>query len=245
MIALEEVDKLYGERRALAGVNLRVEPGEIVAVIGPSGAGKSTLLRSFIGLETISRGRVVCFDKTLGPTGNDEDTLRAVRATVGFCFQDFQLFPHKTALDNVALPLTLRRDALPLARARERAREVLARVDCLSFAERYPGSLSGGQKQRVALARALVLEPRAVLFDEPVSALDPECVADVVQECRDLGQKGIAVIATTHHLPFARAIATRVVFMVDGQVVESGSPAELFATPQSDRLKEYLAHCLA
>jgi ABC-type polar amino acid transport system ATPase subunit len=243
MIALEDVEKSYGPRRALDRVSLKADPGEVIAVIGPSGAGKSTMLRTFIGLESVSAGRVRCFAHTLQAGKNDEATLRAVRQSVGFCFQDFQLFPHRTAVDNVALPLTLTRK-MSWPDARLRARDVLKRIDATAFADRLPGSLSGGQKQRIALARALVLEPQAMLFDEPVSALDPECVADVVKECQDLRDKGIAVVATTHHLPFARAIATRVVFMVEGSIVESGPPAQIFDAPQSPRLKAYLAACL-
>jgi ABC-type polar amino acid transport system ATPase subunit len=240
MITLSSVDKHYGDRHALRGVSLSVAPGEVVALIGPSGAGKSTLLRSIIGLETVTSGSIRCFEHVLpaSPAG-----LRALRRDVGFLFQDFQLFPHLTALQNVSLSLVLSQ-GVAQQDADARALGVLERVDLKAHAHKHPGALSGGQKQRVALARALALDPRAILFDEPVSALDPECVLDVVDEIEALKAAQKAVIVTTHLLPFARRIATRIVFMVDGAIVESGTPDEMLNTPKSERLRHYLAHNL-
>ncbi|MCC6809857.1 MAG: amino acid ABC transporter ATP-binding protein [Deltaproteobacteria bacterium] len=243
-IALDHVDKHYGSRYALKAISLDIAPGEVVALIGPSGAGKSTLLRTLVGLEAITNGEIRCFEHRLTRGVPAPETLRALRQDVGFCFQDFQLFPHLTTLQNVTLPLVLTKK-LGVAEARKRAEQVLSRVDMLEFSDRYPGALSGGQKQRVSLARALVLEPRAMLFDEPVSALDPECILDVVEEIAMLRAAGKAVLVTTHLLPFAKKIATRVVFMVDGALVEVGTPAEIFTAPKTERLVQYLAHSLA
>ncbi len=240
MITLDKVDKHYGDRHALRNVTLSVASGEVVALIGPSGAGKSTLLRAIIGLEAVSAGHIRCFEHALpaSPSG-----LRALRRDVGFLFQDFQLFPHLTTLQNVSLSLVLSQGFSQLDAA-DRAMKVLERVDLKEHAHKYPSALSGGQKQRVALARALALDPRAILFDEPVSALDPECVIDVVHEIEALKAANKAVIVTTHLLPFARRIATRIVFMVDGSIVESGSPDEMLNQPKSERLRHYLAHNL-
>lgn len=243
MLSLERVEKFYGSRLALKDVTLRLDPGEVVALIGPSGAGKSTLLRALVGLESITGGQIRCFDHTMTRAPLPPEKLRALRRDVGFCFQDFQLFSHLTVLGNVTLSLILTQNLSP-AEAKSRAEHVLSRVDMLEYAERMPSSLSGGQKQRVSLARALALEPKAILFDEPVSALDPECVIDVVHEIEALKNAGKIVLVTTHLLPFARAVATRVAFMVDGAIVEEGVPNELFTKPQTERLRTYLAHCL-
>lgn len=245
MIVLDQVSKRYADAAepALTAVNLRVAPGEVVAVIGPSGAGKSTLLRAIVGLERITTGTIDCFGHTLSAAQSDDDTLRALRQRVGYCFQDFQLFPHLTVRDNVALSLRQTR-SLTREEAAATAARALERVGCAALQARYPASLSGGQRQRVSLARALVLEPMALLFDEPVSALDPENVSDVVSEIRELRQLGKSLIVTTHHLPFARAIATQVVFMVRGEIIEQGTPEQVFDAPAAERLRSYLAHCV-
>lgn len=250
MIHIQGLSKHHGSQAALRNLSFTVMPGSIVGVIGPSGAGKTTLLRCMTGLDTFEKGYI---DYTLpaeqsgarlaaGP--HPSETLQQVRRHVGLCFQDFQLFPHLSVLGNVTLALqkALR---LPEGASVERARKVLARVEMNHLESTYPGSLSGGQKQRVALARALALEPRALLFDEPVSALDPERVMDVVQELRDLASSGTAVVVTSHHLPFIKAVATEVLFLVAGEIIERGPPTEVFAAPKTERLASYLRSCLS
>ena len=234
MIEARDLHKRFASRAALAGVSFQVAPGEALAIIGPSGAGKSTLLRTLVGLQALDSGSVNCFGTTLSA---ETAVLRRVRQTMVLCFQDFQLFPHLTALENVALALRLTRGD---SEAAGHAHAALVQVDCGELAPAYPSQLSGGQKQRVAMARALALQPRALLLDEPVSALDPERVTGMVALCCDLRSRGKALIFTSHHLAFVRAAATRVLFLVDGAVVEAGSPQELFARPASERLQSYL-----
>lgn len=234
MIEARDLHKRFASRTALCGVSFTVAPREALAIIGPSGAGKSTLLRTLVGLQTLDSGSVSCFGTLLS---TEAASLRRIRQTMVLCFQDFQLFPHLTALQNVALALRLTRadDS-----AEVRAVAALEQVDCQDLAASYPAQLSGGQKQRVALARALALDPSALLLDEPVSALDPERVAGMVTLCRDLCAGGKALVFTSHHLGFVRAVATRVLFLVDGMVVEAGAPNDVLVRPQSDRLKRYL-----
>jgi ABC-type polar amino acid transport system ATPase subunit len=234
MIEARGLHKRFATGTALAGVSLTAAPGEAIAVIGPSGAGKSTLLRALVGLEAIDAGEVDCFGTRLSA---HPAVLKRVRQTMVLCFQDFQLFPHLTAAENVALALRLTRADRA---AHAHALEALAQVDLSAHAGAYPSALSGGQKQRVAIARALALEPRALLLDEPVSALDPERIAGMLALCRDLRAGGKALVFTSHHLAFVRALATHVLFLVGGAVIEEGPPAELFARPQSERLQRYL-----
>jgi len=230
MIEAKALCKRFAERTALRDVSFTVAPGEAVAVIGPSGAGKSTLLRTLVGLEPLDAGTVTCFGTTLTAA---PAVLRQVRQTMVLCFQDFQLFPHLTAAQNVALAPRLTHRAIdPLA--------ALARVDMAECASAYPSQLSGGQKQRVAIARALALEPRALLLDEPVSALDPERVSSMAELCCNLRNDGKSLVFTSHHLAFVRAVATRVLFMVEGVLIEAGAPTEIFSRPQTERLQRYL-----
>jgi polar amino acid transport system ATP-binding protein len=220
VIEVRDLRVCDGPRIRLSGVTFDVESGSALAVIGPSGAGKSTLLRALVGLEPIVSGVV----KAFGHDATQPAQWRDLRQTVGYCFQDFQLFPHLSALDNVALALKLtRRDP----EARDKAKRALARFDAAAFADQLPSRLSGGQKQRVALARAMVLKPRALLLDEPVSALDPERVAQVIAECRSLREEGITLVVTSHHLPFARAVATDVLVLEQGRVARHGKAKDI------------------
>jgi glutamate transport system ATP-binding protein len=224
----------------LQDVNLSVQRGEVVVVIGPSGSGKSTLCRAINRLEPIGSGTIT-FDGTQLPA--EGKGLARLRSEVGMVFQSFNLFAHKTILQNVMLgPVKVRKEK-PAA-VRERAMGLLDRVGIASQADKYPAQLSGGQQQRVAIARALAMQPKALLFDEPTSALDPEMVGEVLDVMTSLARDGMTMVVVTHEMGFARAAASRVVFMADGQLVEQAPPAEFFANPKSDRLKDFLSKIL-
>jgi glutamate transport system ATP-binding protein len=240
LVRLQGVDKWFGELHALKGVDLDVRRGEVVVVFGPSGSGKSTLCRTINRLETIDRGTITLDGRPLPAEGRE---LAALRAEVGMVFQSFNLFAHKTILENVTLgPIKVRgqkREA-----AEQRARELLDRVGVGSQAEKYPAQLSGGQQQRVAIARALAMEPKVMLFDEPTSALDPEMIKEVLDVMVDLARQGMTMIVVTHEMGFARTAADRVVFMADGAIVEENTPDEFFTRPRSDRAREFLGKIL-
>ena len=240
LVRLQGVDKWFGDLHALKGVDLDVRRGEVVVVIGPSGSGKSTLCRTINRLETIDRGTITLDGRPLPAEGRE---LAALRAEVGMVFQSFNLFAHKTILDNVTLgPIKVRgqkREA-----AEQRARELLERVGVGSQAEKYPAQLSGGQQQRVAIARALAMEPKVMLFDEPTSALDPEMIKEVLDVMVDLARQGMTMIVVTHEMGFARTAADRVVFMADGAIVEENTPDEFFTRPRSDRARDFLGKIL-
>ena len=240
LIVLESVQKHFGPLHVLRDVNLRVDRGEVVVVVGPSGSGKSTLCRVINRLEPIDSG-VIRFDGT--PLPAEGRALAKLRSEVGMVFQSFNLFAHKTVLDNVTLaPIKVRRE--PAATARERARGLLDRVGIADQADKYPAQLSGGQQQRAAIARALAMQPKAMLFDEPTSALDPEMVGEVLDVMTTLARDGMTMIVVSHEMGFARHAANRVVFMADGQFVEEAPPAEFFAHPRSDRAKDFLSKIL-
>ena len=240
LIALESVNKWFGQLHVLRDVNLSVHRGEVVVVIGPSGSGKSTLCRVINRLETISSGTVRFDGQRLPDEGRP---LARLRSEVGMVFQSFNLFAHKTVLENVTLgPVKVRREK-PEA-ARERAMKLLDRVGIKDQARKYPAQLSGGQQQRAAIARALAMQPKAMLFDEPTSALDPEMVGEVLDVMTSLAREGMTMIVVTHEMGFARHAANRVVFMADGQLVEQAPPAEFFANPRSDRAKDFLSKIL-
>jgi polar amino acid transport system ATP-binding protein len=229
--------KHFGLLHVLKGIDLRVAPQELVFIIGPSGSGKSTLLRCVNRLEQPTRGSIR-FDglDVLSPRAD----INAIRRQMGMVFQSFNLYPHMTALGNVALALrkVLR---LPRAAAEERARAALARVGLADRAAAYPGQLSGGQQQRVAIARALALEPKIMLFDEPTSALDPELVGSVLAVMRAMRESGMTMVVVSHELQFARAAADRVIFMDHGEIVEEGPPARIFTDPAHRRTREFVA----
>jgi glutamate transport system ATP-binding protein len=240
LIVLDNVNKWFGPLHVLQDVSLSVERGEVVVVIGPSGSGKSTLCRAINRLEPINSGTITFDGQPLPAEGR---ALARLRSEVGMVFQSFNLFAHKTILQNVMLgPIKVRKEKTAVVR--ERAMALLDRVGIASQAEKYPAQLSGGQQQRVAIARALAMQPKAMLFDEPTSALDPEMVGEVLDVMTALARDGMTMVVVTHEMGFARHAANRVVFMADGQLVEGAPPAEFFANPKSDRAKDFLSKIL-
>ncbi|MEU6136038.1 amino acid ABC transporter ATP-binding protein [Nocardioides sp. NPDC047086] len=240
MVVLDHVDKHYGDLHVLQDINLEIKRGEVVVVIGPSGSGKSTLCRTINRLETIDSGTITLDGKELPAEGKG---LAKLRAEVGMVFQSFNLFAHKTILQNVTLgPMKVRK--LKKSAAEAEAKKLLDRVGVGAQAAKYPAQLSGGQQQRVAIARALAMKPQVMLFDEPTSALDPEMVKEVLDVMVSLAKEGMTMIVVTHEMGFARVAADRVVFMADGQIVESNTPAEFFDNPQSERAKDFLGKIL-
>jgi glutamate transport system ATP-binding protein len=240
LIEMRGVNKFFGPLHVLRDVDLAVDRGEVVVVIGPSGSGKSTLCRAINRLEPINSGEIVFDGQPLPAEGR---ALARLRSEVGMVFQSFNLFAHKTVLDNVMLgPLKVRREKR--SAVRERATALLDRVGIADQADKYPAQLSGGQQQRAAIARALAMQPKAMLFDEPTSALDPEMVGEVLDVMTSLARDGMTMVVVTHEMGFARHAANRVVFMADGQLVEEAAPAEFFANPSSDRARDFLSKIL-
>ena len=240
IIELEHVDKLFGSFQALADINLKVGRQEVVVVIGPSGSGKSTMIRCINRLEQHDRGRIVVDGVELT---DDIRNIQEVRRETGMVFQQFNLFPHLTVLDNVTLaPRQVRR--IPKGVAEAEAMQLLQRVQIPEQARKYPGQLSGGQQQRVAIARSLAMRPKVMLFDEPTSALDPEMIGEVLDVMKDLAREGMTMIVVTHEMGFAREVADRVVFMADGQIVEVGDPEHFFTDPTEARTKLFLSQIL-
>jgi glutamate transport system ATP-binding protein len=240
LVLLEKVNKSFGDLHVLHDIDLAIEPGEVVVVIGPSGSGKSTLCRCINRLEPIDSGMISLDGVPLPSEGKE---LARLRADVGMVFQSFNLFAHKTVLDNVTLgPIKAR--GVPRAQAEERARELLTRVGIAEKADRYPAELSGGQQQRAAIARALAMDPKVILFDEPTSALDPEFIAEVLDVMTELAAEGMTMVVVTHEMGFARSVAHRVVFMDQGRIVEEETPARFFAAPRSERAKDFLSKIL-
>ncbi|PVZ19595.1 MULTISPECIES: amino acid ABC transporter ATP-binding protein [unclassified Pseudomonas] len=237
MIAFKGVNKWYGAYRALNEVNETVAAGEVVVVCGPSGSGKSTLIRTVNRLEEIQGGSIEVAGHDMHAKGND---LNALRSRIGFVFQNFNLFPHMSVLDNVMIgPLTvLKRDK---AQARAAALALLAKVGLAQKAQSMPAQLSGGQQQRVAIARALAMEPPVMLFDEPTSALDPEMVGEVLQVMKALAAEGMTMICVTHEMGFARDVADRIWFMDAGQVLERAEPEAFFNAPQHPRAAKFIS----
>ena len=241
LIAMQGVDKWYGEFHALKGVDLEVRRGEKIVLCGPSGSGKSTLIRCINRLEGIQKGRIVVDGIELDDSAKAVD---AVRREVGMVFQSFNLFPHMTVLENCALaPMRVR--GVGKAEAEATARKYLERVRIGEQAAKYPAQLSGGQQQRVAIARALCMEPKAMLFDEPTSALDPEMVKEVLDTMIGLARDGMTMVCVTHEMGFARQVADRVIFMADGEILEAAEPDAFFRTPQHPRARTFLGEILA
>ncbi|WP_019633975.1 amino acid ABC transporter ATP-binding protein [Actinomadura atramentaria] len=237
LVEVRDVNKHFGELHVLRDVNLTVERGEVVVVIGPSGSGKSTLCRSINRLEPIDSGSILVDGKPLPQEGRE---LARLRADVGMVFQSFNLFAHKTILENVTLgPVKVRRERKE--EAEKYALELLDRVGIANQAQKYPAQLSGGQQQRAAIARSLAMRPKVMLFDEPTSALDPEMINEVLDVMTGLARDGMTMIVVTHEMGFARRAAQKVVFMADGQIVESNTPEEFFTNPESDRAKDFLS----
>ena len=240
MIRLEGVSKWFGDFQALKDVDLGVDRQEVVVVCGPSGSGKSTMIRCINRLEKHDQGRIVVDGIELS---DDLRNIQEIRREVGMVFQQFNLFPHLTVLENVTLaPRQVRR--WNKAKANEKAMEHLRRVRIPEQAQKYPLQLSGGQQQRVAIARALAMEPKIMLFDEATSALDPEMIKEVLDVMEELAESGMTMIVVTHEMGFARAVARRVVFMADGEIVEVGTPEHFFTNPQEERTKQFLSQIL-
>ena len=240
IIELEGVVKRFGQFVALTGIDLKVARREVVVVIGPSGSGKSTLIRCINRLEQHDEGRIVVDGTELS---DDIRNIQEIRRETGMVFQQFNLFPHLSVLDNVTLaPRHVRK--MPRKAAEALGIELLERVRIPEQAKKYPGQLSGGQQQRVAIARALAMKPKVMLFDEPTSALDPEMINEVLDTMKDLARSGMTMIVVTHEMSFAREVADRVVFMADGQIVEVGPPDHFFTAPREERTKRFLSQIL-
>ncbi len=242
LISVKNLKKYYmnGSIKALDDVSKEFENGKVVVVIGPSGSGKSTLLRSLNLLEEPTEGHIIFDGVDLLDSKTD---VNLVRQKMGMVFQQFNLFPHMTLLKNLTLaPVKLLK--MPKEEAEEKALKLLARVGLRDRAGAYPSQLSGGQKQRVAIVRALMMNPQVMLFDEPTSALDPEMVGEVLDVMKELASEGMTMIVVTHEMGFAREVADEVVFMDGGQIIETGTPDEIFHSPKSDRLKNFLAKLL-
>ncbi|PDW00330.1 amino acid ABC transporter ATP-binding protein [Candidatus Chloroploca asiatica] len=240
IIVCENVSKWFGDFRALHDVSIRVKKGEVVVVCGPSGSGKSTFIRTINRLEEHQQGRIIVDGIEMS---NDIRNIDAIRREVGMVFQQFNLFPHLTVLQNVTLaPVWVRKKTRK--ESEQRALELLERVGIVEQALKFPGQLSGGQQQRVAIARVLAMDPRIILFDEPTSALDPEMVKEVLDVMKTLASEGITMICVTHEMGFAREVADRVVFMDRGQIVEEGTPEHFFTNPRHERTKLFLSQIL-
>ncbi len=236
MVELRAIRKAFGDNLVLDDVSLSVGRGEAIVVAGVSGSGKSTLLRCMNGLESVDAGEIR-FDGR--PVAGEGKELTALRAEIGMVFQQFNLFPHMTVERNITLA-PMRVKGVAEEQARDRARELLERVGIPEKADQYPADLSGGQQQRVAIARALAMDPKLMLFDEPTSALDPEMIREVLDVMRDLARSGMTMVVVTHEMEFAKDVASRVVFMDGGVVVEEGPPSEVLGNPQQERTKKFL-----
>jgi glutamate transport system ATP-binding protein len=241
LLQMERVNKYFGDLHVLQDVDLEVDAGEVVIVVGPSGSGKSTLCRTINRLEPIDGGAIRLEGQPLPSEGR---ALARLRSDVGMVFQQFNLFAHRTVLDNVTLgPIKVRGQSR--REAERRAHELLTRVGVDNQAHKLPAQLSGGQQQRVAIARALAMDPKLLLFDEPTSALDPEMINEVLDVMRDLAAAGMTMIVISHEMGFARSVANRVVFMDGGRILEAAPPEEFFANPQTERAKDFLSKIIS
>lgn len=240
MIKTEKLTKSFGDKQVLKGIDEQINSGEVVVIIGPSGSGKSTFLRCMNLLEEPTSGKVIFEGQEINKKGVDIDSIRT---KMGMVFQSFNLFPHLTVLDNIMIgPQQVKK--VPKDKAEAIARKLLTRMGMSEKADVYPQSLSGGQKQRIAIARALAMEPDMMLFDEPTSALDPEMVGEVLQVMKDLAMEGMTMVVVTHEMGFAKEVGDRILFMDDGQVMEQGTPDEIFNHPKSERTKDFLSKVL-
>ena len=240
IIRIVDMHKWYGQFHVLKDINLNVKRGERIVICGPSGSGKSTMIRCINRLEEHQQGQIIVDGIELS---DDLKNIDAIRREVGMVFQHFNLFPHLTVLENCTLgPIWVRNT--PRKEAEESAMKYLQRVKIPEQAKKFPGQLSGGQQQRVAIARSLCMNPKIMLFDEPTSALDPEMIKEVLDVMVELAQGGMTMIVVTHEMGFARAVANRVVFMSDGEIVEVGTPEHFFTNPQEDRTKLFLSQIL-
>ena len=235
MIKLENVHKSFGKNEVLKGINLHIEQGQVVVIIGPSGSGKSTVLRTMNYLEEPTSGKVIVDGMDL----SDKKKLNDVRAEVGMVFQNFNLFPHMTVMENLTLAQTKVRKT-SMEEAKKIGQALLDRVGLADKANAYPDSLSGGQKQRVAIARALAMKPKVMLFDEPTSALDPEMVSEVLDVMKSLAEEGMTMVIVTHEMGFAKEVADRILFMDGGLILEDNTPERVFDAPTNERTKSFL-----
>ena len=240
MIEVRDVHKWFGDLHVVKGVSFQVQKGEVVTIIGPSGSGKSTLLRCINRLVEPDRGEVYIDGEQI--TGARKG-VEKVRSSVGMVFQNFNLFTHLTSIDNVTLGLT-KVKGVPAGKARAKGLELLEKVGLRDKAENHPAQLSGGQQQRVAIARALAMDPKAVLFDEPTSALDPELIGEVLDVMTRLAKEGMTMVVVSHEMGFVRNVASRVLFMADGQVLDEGTPQEVFGSPKHERTREFISRIL-
>ena len=236
IIEISRVDKHYGDHHVLKDINLTVNKGEVVVIIGPSGSGKSTLCRTINRLESIDSGEIKVNGKEIPKEGKE---LAAFRSKIGMVFQSFNLFLHKKVIDNVTMA-PIRVLGAPKAQARKEATELLDRVGVLSQADKVPAQLSGGQQQRVAIARALAMHPEVMLFDEPTSALDPEMIGEVLDVMAGLATEGMTMVIVTHEMNFARKVASRIIFIDDGRILEDTDPESFFEKPKTERAREFL-----
>ncbi|HEX5808571.1 MAG TPA: amino acid ABC transporter ATP-binding protein [Anaerolineales bacterium] len=240
IIICRDVHKWFDQFHVLKGISLTVQKGEVVVIFGPSGSGKSTFIRCLNRLEEHQKGQIIIDGIELG---NDIRNVEKIRQEVGMVFQQFNLFPHLTVIQNITLaPGWVRR--VPKEQSRELAMQLLQRVGIPEQADKYPAQLSGGQQQRVAIARALAMQPRIMLFDEPTSALDPEMIKEVLDVMIELARTGMTIVAVTHEMGFARAVANRMIFFDKGEIVEQGTPKQIFNDPQNDRTKLFLSQIL-
>lgn len=239
IIEVKHLHKVFGDLEVLKDISFQVEEGEVICLIGPSGSGKSTLLRCLNKLEEKQDGEIVI----LGENLSNVKKINQFRENIGMVFQHFNLFPNYTVMENMTLaPVMLKKKDKKAAV--EQAEQFLKRVGLLDKKDVYPVTLSGGQKQRVAIARALAMNPKIMLFDEPTSALDPEMVGEVLDVMKELAQEGMTMVVVTHEMGFARDVADRIIFMDDGYIVEENKPEEMFAHPQTDRCRNFLASVL-
>ena len=240
IIIARDVHKWYGQFHALRGVNMEVKKGEVIVIFGPSGSGKSTLIRTLNRLEEHQKGQIIVDDIELS---HDVRNIEAIRMETGMVFQQFNLFPHLTVMQNITLaPIQVRK--WKKEKAEEIAMQLLERVGIPEQANKFPGQLSGGQQQRVAIARALAMQPKIMLFDEPTSALDPEMIKEVLDVMVELAKSGMTMLVVTHEMGFARAVADRMFFFDQGNIIESGTPEEIFKDPKEDRTKLFLSQIL-
>lgn len=240
IIICRDVHKWFDQFHVLKGISLTVQKGEVIVIFGPSGSGKSTFIRCLNRLEEHQKGQIIVDGIELG---NDIRNVEAIRQEVGMVFQQFNLFPHLTVIQNITLaPSWVKR--VPKTQSRELAMQLLNRVGIPEQADKYPAQLSGGQQQRVAIARALAMQPRIMLFDEPTSALDPEMIKEVLDVMIGLAKSGMTIVAVTHEMGFARAVANRMIFFDKGEIVEQGTPTQIFNDPQNDRTKLFLSQIL-
>lgn len=236
MIKIENLYKRFGKLEVLNGIDINVEKGEIIAIIGPSGSGKSTFLRCINRLEEPSEGKIFIDGENVL---SKETNINEIREKVGMVFQHFNLFPHKNVIKNITLaPIKIKNYSLELAE--KKADKLLSKVGLLDKKYAFPNQLSGGQKQRIAIARALAMEPEVMLFDEPTSALDPEMIKEVLDVMIELAREGMTMLIVTHEMGFAKNVATRILFMNDGKILEDEKPEEFFNNPKHSRTKEFL-----